>query len=559
MLKHAFSNIIKSIKLYIPLFCIITLILFALLCVYGVRASIAAAYGKQIDSHAIVAITHVLKANNILDARPATIDEEFLKHFRTDDITDFYAFSEFQAGSDSLVMAPPIVDIYGKTSEFVYLDPNVNRAGFGDLQANLSHLNFPFCLTIYSDIGKSASFMKGDRIITEGRFAENINECNISAALMRENKLSVGDRIEIFLYYNIIDFYSNFDNPPPPQYLEFEIVGVYEDYAESTINGGINTELDALNYGENGFIQTDIIEGVNSPLFFEVWEDNGFYLNSIREGDEIVTYRIIEAESGDHQDSIREEIDRKPLTQAQIDQMNEPVVSGVFAFLGNIKASLNNILTTAPIEYGYQVGVMYAKNEDAILNYREFLDGSLPEKYVAADSADKLRTMLFVLEKTENAFANLLSITCTVGALFCILIIFYVLKDRVYDIGVFRILGLSRAKIAAMITGEFLSVSAVAYAAALCLYDVLFTRIAAFVLNEHANYLISDFIVNKNQSAAPDSSYLFAVRDMEYFTYADPQGMLYGFIALIIFTVLISLAAVLFISRHEPMKVMAER
>ena len=558
MLKHTFSNIIKSIKLYIPLFCIITLILFALLCVYGIRANIINRHIKQIGSQSIVAITHTLKADNILNPLQSTINEEFLRCFLTDDITDFYAFSEFRAGSDMLTPPPPIIDIYDRPIETVYNDRRISLAGFGDLQTSLI-TNMPFCLTTYSDIDKSAMFVSGDRIITKGRFAENINECNVSAALMRENELSIGDRIEIFLYYNIIDFYSNFDNPPPPQYLEFEIFGVYEDYAETTINGGINAELDALKYGENGYPVTDIIEGVNSSLsFFESWEDNGL-IYSIREWDEIVTYRIIEAESGNHQDNIQEEIDRKPLTQAQIDELNKPIVSSIAPSFGNVKSSLNNILTASPIEQGYQIGVMYAKSEDAIFNYREFLDGSLPNEYVAADSADRLRTVLFVIEKTENSFMNLFFITCTAGALFCILIIFYVLKDRVYDIGVFRILGLSRAKIAAMITGEFSSVSAVAYTAALCLYHTLFTRIAAFVHHTHASMMLDDYISEKIVHTAADPLYLFAIKDMEHFTYADPQGMLYGFIALIIFTLLISLAAVLFINRHEPMKVMAER
>jgi len=240
------------------------------------------------------------------------------------------------------------------------------------------------------------------------------------------------------------------------------------------------------------------------------------------------------------------------------------LVSTAVSFYG---VSRNNILTAAPssrdiktfeadltgfgvadINYGYDVLVCYTYDEKSIFEYIDRIEKTLPEQFVIMDSTGALRSVIHRLEMTENAFTQLLLIASLISVIFCGFIIFFILKDRTYDIGVFRTKGMSRTKTAVLVSCEILIVSLLASAVAFTLYTITFINIAESIYDTQIS---------------PQLNILFwtieaASIEHEFFLPFAPLVMLFSFSVMIIFTAVVSLFAVLFISRHEPMKTMTE-
>ena len=539
LIKYPFSNIAKTLKLYVPLFFIIMLILFILMCVFGVRGNIKSEREKQFDDYAAVAIVDIDSAKSIV---PASISEELVENLASPYIIDYYAFSEYRAGSD-MMEGIVYTDLKSDISRSKYFE-------FGSLRGE-PKIDMPFILTTYSDVSKSTHFRTDKREIIDGRFAENAYECNIGDELARANGLSVGDNIKIYLYLDKMDVYSKIlhvsnklrypDAPSPPAHFEFQIVGIYEDNTDILSN-----ELNLVTYKQIG------IERPTSAVLYL-----GIESMVVLEGLEIVTYNLLD----DNEEFIIEEISRVQVTQEEADELTSDKIVGIDIFASYDKLSRNNILTSSSIapNSAYDIGVLYARDQEDVLSYLEEKSGELPEQYVFLDTVDMYRTIQRLFEKTENSFMILLLVSFIIGTIFCSLIIIYVLKDRAYDISVFSLIGMTRIKITALITSEILVISTLAYAAAGWLYHVLFPKIARFVYEWEGNVLINDLNTNITATITASEDILFNARDAEYFASADLSSAFYGFCAVIVFTLIISLFATLFIARHEPMKMMAKR
>lgn len=353
----------------------------------------------------------------------------------------------------------------------------------------------PFDLIAYSDISKSTHFRIGDREIKEGRFAGNTNECNISEELATLNNLSVGDSLEIYL-----NFYDK-------EYYTFEIVGIFENGTEE-----ITSELALLSYKITGY---------------SAIENSGI-----------------------------EEIEGR--------------MAGEMSTASRVNITGNQILTAAPssedlaalhfmnLSLGYDTVAYYASNEQSIIEYADKISESLPEQFVVLDSADMMRTIRYIIDKTESSFISLFAIVSVIGGLFGALIIFYALKDRTYDIGVFRVLGMPRIKVTALIVSEILVISVAAAAAAWGLYFIVFAQIADFVYKTQGNALITDSILSDIKRTSYDTSIVIAARDSEFIANANILTLIGSFTAIAVLTLLTGVFAVLFIVRHEPMKTMRE-
>ncbi|MDR2600047.1 MAG: hypothetical protein LBC73_07205, partial [Oscillospiraceae bacterium] len=218
MLKYIFKNLLRTKKLYIPLFIVLTIVLFILMFSFGVRENIAVSNQYEIRKYAAVAITG--KSNNNY-----MIDEEFIEKYYSSEFTkDYYAFSEFIIGSDMITSTPYTLTIEYEDSVGWgrIISPEGRAAGINP--------NFLFTWLIYSDIEKSTHFWLGDRRIIEGRFAENTREGNISVDLAEINGLVIGDEITFYLNYI------------RSEKITLEIVGIYEDNTEKIINEAVLVE-----------------------------------------------------------------------------------------------------------------------------------------------------------------------------------------------------------------------------------------------------------------------------------------------------------------------------
>jgi len=170
------------------------------------------------------------------------------------------------------------------------------------------------------------------------------------------------------------------------------------------------------------------------------------------------------------------------------------------------------------------------------------------------DSADMMRYVHYVLDRTARSFNWLLAIAYLINVIFCTLIIFYILKDRTYDISVFRARGMSRIKTAMLLSGEVFIVFTLAFATAGVLYFRTFASVAGFM------HQMQDRFTSTDSSFWLDFSpeVMNAAREYEFSATVGFVEFIYGFVAAVIHTVIVGFAASLFISRHEPMKTMTK-
>jgi hypothetical protein len=116
---------------------------------------------------------------------------------------------------------------------------------------------------------------------------------------------------------------------------------------------------------------------------------------------------------------------------------------------------------------------------------------------------------------------------------------------------VFRTRGLSKGKTAFQLSGEVFAVSAIAFIVAFVIYIITFKKIAASFI--HIGSVIIDYGTLENIMNVQN-----AVLNLEVFLPITPLVFLTVFFVTVSLSAIAGLAAVLFISRHEPMKTMTE-
>jgi putative ABC transport system permease protein len=203
-------------------------------------------------------------------------------------------------------------------------------------------------------------------------------------------------------------------------------------------------------------------------------------------------------------------------------------------------------------EYGYDAAVYRLRNEKDIDSFRESISPILPEQFVILDSSDVAIYIRHVLDRTISGFTWILIIIGIVSILLCTLLFFHVLKNRMYDIGVLRAKGMTRVKTAFSLTYEIIVVFLLSYIAAVILYIASFIPVSSFMYNE------SKAFVSRDSSfwSDFDSSVMNAAHDYEFSASVHPVTLVYGFIAVVFFTLATGFFTTLFISRHEPIKTM---
>jgi ABC-type antimicrobial peptide transport system permease subunit len=437
---------------------------------FAYRENIIKAYEQHMGNYAAVAIKSY-------DYDAAPIDEEFIERFLLPEYTeDYFAFSQNSAESHTLESIPLSPDYGSQWEIFQFREER------------------PFTLTAYTDIEKSPLFRIGDRRIIEGRFAENVSECNISAELAELNGLSVGDYIDIVFNFFISPTFS------------FEIVGIYENNTEEIIY-----EADLVNPRKiHNYKDEDEYHVVyTSTLGFDFLSSNHI-LTTVQSREELAVFRYLQS----------------------------------------------------PDSVGFDAVVYYVGDSYGVIAYIDALGDLVPEQYLTLDSGDILRSVILIFEETEKAFSWLIRIVAVVSILFFILIIFFILKDRTYDIGVFRTRGMSQAKTAVLVSGEIFVVSVFAFLVAWIVYVSTFLNIVEPLFITEGNAMMMESFASSSLDYRGHNLYWLAFENArlnhELFLPAGLIAFLINFLATVVFSLFVGLVAVLFISRNEPIKTMTE-
>lgn len=193
--KYAYLNVKLYKRIFIPMFFIFTLSLITLIYSFGINRNISSA-DKGPDKYLyVVGVTasarsfnrdsHAIVNNNLANSLA-------LSNY----VKDYYVVEEMPASSTTV---KPIV------------------------VQNIETDNKYFKISAYSDISKSVDFTTGKRKLSDGRYAENFNECNISKTLAEKNSYELGDTLAINPWSSDVT-------------RRFTVVGIYDDMTDEVGN-----------------------------------------------------------------------------------------------------------------------------------------------------------------------------------------------------------------------------------------------------------------------------------------------------------------------------------
>ena len=516
-IKYTLLNLYKNKKTYIAMLLLLTISFLMAISAISMGQQVIRARAAQIREYAAVSIVYTSPHRGTpyfrCNQRDTIMNTDFMHRFaQSPYVIGYYAFTQRRVWSDTLVPVPLSVDFpiiytdyfveewgsyhrlysYYITAEnmpfFIRPFPPMWRTVM--CLETLSWPGTPLSLQVYSDISQSTHFRIGDRAIVEGRFAENIYEANISEDLAHKNNLSLGDIIEIHMADTaIIGVEANLVN--------FTIVGIFSDDTSE-----ITSELNLI-----------------LPIFIP------------------------------------------NLTRTRYQRDYELIGAGFDTI------SRNQILTVAPdtsylheirrwqrqmfLDHGHDTTVFYVRDLHAIDAFLSDISRDLHPYMTTLDSGAALRFIRQNILNTADALFRVLSLTLLVGGFLNAVLLALILKSRIYDIGVLRARGMSRAGVAAFFTIEAGIISLLAYIAAGILYFNLYETIVQGVARIQAGFFDAPAPA---QAADIWMSQTFQLRELELYTSALP--LLLGFAAIVVFTGLVGLGAMLFISRHEPLKTM---
>jgi len=466
--------------------------IFTSISIFSSHRQVRNALNEQLFDYTVVAIT-----SEFIPGRPTTFihDIFFEDYFYEEDffyeyVTAFYTYTEERVDSNSLAFVPP-PDI----SYLVYYGADVE----GQIEF---FINIPFRLQIYSDISMSSFFWWGNRWLINGKFAKTPYEVNISTQLAELNNLHVGDYIEIII------------RPlGMREYLDFKIVGVFADYSE------------------------------------EIWSELHFVGHSIMTGSNSLTRNHILTAAPSSSDLIRffpATIDIGDGTNMAITPNVREIRPGYFDFGGGFTSY------GTYSHNGFQFAVFYVHDEQSIFAFGDVLEDILPETLAFDDSGGIARVFHRILTQTLNSFTWMLGIAGLVCIIFCILLLYYVLKSRTYNIGVLRARGMSRWNISLLLAIETLFVAIIGFLLAAVLYFIFFEPFIRYINFQNIFTIFHnwDFLNGSNFWLAQDGFR----HAYEFTAPASAFDMLAGLVAIVGFVTIVSFFATLFIARNEPMK-----
>lgn len=209
----------------------------------------------------------------------------------------------------------------------------------------------------------------------------------------------------------------------------------------------------------------------------------------------------------------------------------------------------------------YVTAVYYLKNPDMAAVFESFVrENGLHEVYNVNVDAKNYNQIVKPVESLKNVSTAFLAVILLVGCLILILLSILGVRERKYEIGVLRAMGMSKTKVALGIICESLCVIV------LCLFIGL--GVGSPIAQPVSNTIVKEqkIIVEENSQA----NYGNIISSSES-TIENTDSLLEVDIALttesIAFTVIISLAlglltniaVISYITRYEPMKILSER
>jgi putative ABC transport system permease protein len=429
---------------------------------------------------------------------------ESLKYAESDYVVDFYCSSAITlngSGGLQAVGSDETPDMGGSGGGIIF--------GGGGRGSSVGD----FSVTGYSCEQAMEKFMSGTAQITYGEMFDfnSNNQCLISSELAMFNGLNIGDTITL----------TNPNNPDSEnESYTFTIVGIYTD--STPVNNEIAaflTSFDPANLICISYSAFEEIIAANAAAATVI--DSGHTGLEISGGMEMTTEFI-------------------------------PQLSFTYVFDSPEKFEL----------FG-----------------EELTARGLSEFHVLSSANyDNYESSLIPLENLSEFAAMLLMIVHAIGAVILIVINLFNIRERKYEVGVLTAIGIKKSKVAVQFVTELLCVTLIAITVGAGVGSVVSVPVANDLLSAQVEQIQSEAANQEQNFGRPGiggrpgmssggmAMYVSGAENQAEVTYLEQINATVNFSVLlhliaigVVLTLISSLAAVVFVMRYEPLKILAER
>lgn len=207
-----------------------------------------------------------------------------------------------------------------------------------------------------------------------------------------------------------------------------------------------------------------------------------------------------------------------------------------------------------------QVQVSYILNNpaDADRFQQELYDKGLPTYYTVSADAASYNKAVGPVENISRIVTIFLVVVLVLGSLVLILLSTMAIRERKYEVGVLRAMGMKKAKVALGMISEMLVITVACLIIGLGIGGAVSQPIASSLLNSQVEASQSEQQKpNNTEVSAGLQSNQTAVTELDVSLSGAAVGQIV-LIALLLATVS-SMAGVIFITRYEPVKILSER
>lgn len=209
----------------------------------------------------------------------------------------------------------------------------------------------------------------------------------------------------------------------------------------------------------------------------------------------------------------------------------------------------------------YVTAVYYLKNPGLAAEFESYVrENGLPEVYNVNVDAGSYNRIVKPVESLKSISAAFLAVILLVGCLILILLSMLGVRERKYEIGVLRAMGMPKAKVAFGLICESVCVMALCLCIGLGAGSLIAQPVSNRIMEEQAdlveqrpqaNYgdnVLSIEGINETASALQGVDITLA-----------PESIVFTVAVSLVLALLTNIAGICYITRYEPMKILAER
>ena len=213
------------------------------------------------------------------------------------------------------------------------------------------------------------------------------------------------------------------------------------------------------------------------------------------------------------------------------------------------------------IEGLYVTAVYYLKNPDLAPEFESYIrENGLNEVYNVNVDAASYNSIVKPVESLKNISTTFLVVILLVGCLILILLSMLGVRERKYEIGVLRAMGMPKGKVAFGLICESVCVMVLCLCIGLGVGSVIAQPVSNAIMAEQTDLVEQQPQPNYGDilsSTAGTNGDVSALKEMEIVL--APESIVFIVIISLALGLLTNVAGIFYITRYEPMKILSER